>query len=187
MDQHLGQQKGQSKKRSLEFPSYLRLTAGSSSESTIRGDEAWINVMGGQEGESAGDSQAFQENQPLEAGKEHGDVQSSREHPWCDKDHHPSFAPSSPRPMKRFLNHCHKREFFWIDGKPTGIADLEELDPSTFLPKTGHNNSDKISGSKTITKINKGSTAEPNSEEGKELNETRSMNEQSPMKRRKRE
>jgi hypothetical protein len=151
----------------------------------MRGDKAWNNDLAGHEGESTWENRTFQGNQSRDAGQDYEDIQSSQEYPWSDEDsRHPS-APSTPRPLNRFLNNSHKREYFWINGETTGNVDLEELDQKTFLPKFGYNTCDESARSSTIQKRNKGSTEEPSSAEGKDANGVKSTNELSPTKRRK--
>jgi hypothetical protein len=151
----------------------------------MRGDEAWNNDLAGHEGESTWEYRAFQGNQSRDAGQDYEDIQSSQKYPWSDEDRcHPS-APSTTRPLNRFLNQSHKREFFWINGETTENTDLEELDQKTFLPKIGRDTSDEFAYRSSIQKRNKESTEEPSSAEEKDTSGSRSTNEPSPTKRRK--
>jgi hypothetical protein len=151
----------------------------------MRGDETWNNDLAGHEGESTWENRAFRGNQARDAGQDYEDIQSSQEYPLSDEDRHRPSAPSTLRPLKRFLSHSHKREFFWINGETTGNADLEELDQKTFLPKIGYNTSDEFARSSAIQRSNEGLTEEPSSAEGKDTNGAKSTNESSPTKRRK--
>lgn len=137
----------------------------------MRGDEAWNSDLAGHEGESTWGNRAFQGNQDRDAGQDYEDIQSSQEYPLNDEDRRPPSAPSTPRLLKRFLNHSHKREFFWINGETTENADLGELDQKIFPPKIEYNTSNEFARSSAIQKSNQGSTEEPSSAEGKDTNE----------------
>jgi hypothetical protein len=149
----------------------------------MRGDEAWNNYLAGHEGESTWENRAFQGNQSRDAGQDYEDIQSSQKYPWSDEDRcHPS-APSTTRPLNRFLNQSHKREFFWINGETTENAYLEELDQKTFLPKIGRDTSDEFAHSSTIQKSNEASRGMPSRIKRNGTNKASSTNELSTTKR----